>query len=148
LQTQLKIPIYRGDRQLQRLLLEETPQGGLSCPFGAIHLQLSAQLTDVVCRERYRFYENFSEYGTFPPHPPLRGTFSSRRRLWCIATSNSPINRNLVANFRTGGRLCPPLVKCLHRRTESFARTIHNTKLTDFPSNYLQKCHIFLQIDG
>ena len=31
-----------------RLLLEETPQGGLSCPFGAIHLQLSAQLTDEV----------------------------------------------------------------------------------------------------
>ncbi len=30
-------------------------------PFGAIHLQLSAQLTDVVCRKRYRFYEMSAE---------------------------------------------------------------------------------------
>ena len=34
-----------------RLLLEETPQGGLSCRFAAIHLQLSATLTDEVSAE-------------------------------------------------------------------------------------------------
>jgi len=30
---------------------EETPQGGLSCPCGAIHLQLAAQPTDEVDKE-------------------------------------------------------------------------------------------------
>ena len=35
-----------------KLLLEETPQGGLSCPYGAIHLQLAAKPTDEVAAER------------------------------------------------------------------------------------------------
>ena len=53
-----EIPIYRSDKQSQRLLLEE---------------KLSAKLTDVVCRKRCRFYENSGEHGTFSPHPPPSG---------------------------------------------------------------------------
>ena len=64
------------EKTMVKLPLEGTPQGGLSCPYGAIHLQLAPKATDEVAAEggKSRTDRIGSEHGTeHAPRPPLRG---------------------------------------------------------------------------